>query len=213
MNQTTVNLLAHVLPPQPLRQWVLTLPYELRAPLGYQPGLMSAVARVFADSLLRWYARRLAPASTRAQGGLFTVVQRCAGDLRLSPHLHVVALDGCYLAGLDGQPTFRPLPHLKSDEVADVLQIAKTRILKALSRLGAVEVMPDALAVDDAWAARDPVMAHLAAAAVAGLPPAGPAERKRVPVAILDGGRPEIVGDLVVQDQGLKHTSECTSVG
>jgi len=30
MNQTTVNLLAHVLPPQPLRQWVLTLPFELR---------------------------------------------------------------------------------------------------------------------------------------------------------------------------------------
>lgn len=62
--------------------------------------------------------------------------------------------------------SLRPLPHLKSDEVADVLQIAKTRILKAFARLGAVEVMPDALAVDDAWTARDPVMAHLAAAAV-----------------------------------------------
>jgi hypothetical protein len=93
----------------------------------------------------------------------------------LCPHLHVVALDGCYVAGSDGQPVFRPLPHLKSDEIADVLQIAKTRILKALARLGAVDVMPDALAVDDAWAARDPVMACLAAAAVAGLPaPSGP---------------------------------------
>lgn len=84
-----------------------------------------------------------------------------------------------------------------------MLQIAKTRILKALTRLGAVEVRPDALAVDDAWAARDPVLAHLAAAAVAGLPPAGPAERKRDPVTIVDGARPEIVGDLVVQDQGF----------
>ncbi len=65
--------------------------------------------------------------------------------------------------------------------------------------------MPDALAVDDAWAARDPVMAQLAAAAVAGLPPAGLAERKRLPAAILDGGRPEIVGDLVVQDQGTSR--------
>jgi hypothetical protein len=203
MNQTSINLLAHVLPPQPLRQWVLTLPYELRAPLGYEPGLMSAVVRVFADSLLRWYARRLASASTRVQGGLFTVIQRCSGDMRLSPHLHVVALDGCYEAGSDDKPVFHPLPHLKSDEVADVLQIAKTRILKALARLGAVEVRPDALAVDDAWAARDPVMAHLAAAAVAGLPPAGPAERKRDPVRIVDGGRPEIVADLVVQDQGF----------
>ena len=115
----------------------------------------------------------------------------------------MVALDRCYVAGTDEQPVFRPLSRLKSDEIADVLQIAKTRILKALTRLGAVDVMPDVLAVDDAWAARDPVMAHLAAAAVAGLPPAGPAERKRDPVRIVDGARPQIVGDLVVQDQGF----------
>jgi hypothetical protein len=53
MNQTTLNLLAHVLPAQPLRQWVLTLPFPLRAPLAlaYEPGLMALVARVFEDSL------------------------------------------------------------------------------------------------------------------------------------------------------------------
>ena len=61
MNQTTHNLLAHVVPPQPLRQWVLSLPFPLRAPLAYETGLMSVVARVFEDSLLRWYERRLAP--------------------------------------------------------------------------------------------------------------------------------------------------------
>jgi serine/threonine protein kinase len=38
MNQTTQNLLAHVVPAQPLRQWVLSLPYALRAPLAYEPG-------------------------------------------------------------------------------------------------------------------------------------------------------------------------------
>ena len=52
--------LRHVLPPAPLRQWVLSLPYGLRALLAYEPGLMSVVAKVFADSLLRWYGRRLA---------------------------------------------------------------------------------------------------------------------------------------------------------
>ena len=50
----------------------------------------------------------------------------------------MVALDGVYVAGSDDKPVFRPLPHLKSDEVADVLQVAKTRILKALERPGAV---------------------------------------------------------------------------
>jgi hypothetical protein len=36
MCQGTLNLLAHVLPAVPLRQWVLTLPFELRAPLAYE---------------------------------------------------------------------------------------------------------------------------------------------------------------------------------
>jgi hypothetical protein len=203
MNQTTQNLLAHVVPAQPLRQWVLSLPYALRAPLAYEPGLIGVVARVFADSLLRWYGRRLAPSNGTAQGGLLTVIQRSSGDMRLNPHLHVVALDGLYVAGADGRPVFRALGRLKTDEVADVVQIAKIRVLKALERRGVVRVSAEDLEVDDAFAARDPVLAQLAAAAVAGLPPAGPAERKREPVAIATGGPPEIVGDLVVQDCGF----------
>jgi hypothetical protein len=213
MNQTTINLLRHVLPSQTLRQWVLTLPFELRAPVGYEPGLMRTVVRVFADSLKKWYERRLARPSEAAQGGLLTVIQRCSSDLRLSPHLHVVALDGVYVSGSDGQPMFRPLGHLKTDEVADVLQIAKTRILKALERQGAVQLMPDAVTVDEAWAARDPAMAHLAAAAVAGLPPAGLAQRKRLPVPVIDGGRPEIVGKLVVQDHGFNLHAQTRAGG
>jgi hypothetical protein len=208
MNQTTHNLLVHVVPAQPLRQWVLSLPYALRAPLAYELGLMSVVARVFEDSLLRWYERRLAPGNSSrggraAQGGLMTVIQRSSGDMRLNPHLHVVALDGVYVAGPDGLPVFRALGRLRTDEVADVVQITKARVLKALERRGVVRVSPDALEVDDAFAARDPVLAQLATAAVAGLPPAGPAERKREPVFLAAGGGPEIVGDLVVQDGGF----------
>ena len=138
MNQTTQNLLAHVVPAQPLRQWVLSLPYALRAPLAYEPGLIGVVARVFADSLLRWYGRRLAPSNGTAQGGLLTVIQRSSGDMRLNPHLHVVALDGLYVAGADGRPVFRALGRLKTDEVADVVQIAKIRVCKALERRGYV---------------------------------------------------------------------------
>jgi hypothetical protein len=58
--------------------------------------------------------------------------------------------------------------------------------------------------------ARDPVLAQLAAAAVAGLPPAGPAERKREPVLFPADGEPEIVGELVVQDNGFDlHAKTC----
>ena len=93
----------------------------------------------------------------------------------------------------------------------DPVNCEASRILKSLARLGAVQVMLDALAADDAWAARDPVMAQLAAAAVVGLPLAGLAERKRAPVAILDGGRPEILGDLVKRAIAVEVTTEASA--
>jgi hypothetical protein len=85
--------------------------------------------------------------------------------MRLNPHLHIVALDGVYVAGVDGVPVFRQLAHLQTDEVADVLQTLKTRILRTLERKGVVQVLPDALAVDDGLAVSDSTVAHLAAAA------------------------------------------------
>ncbi len=60
MCQTTANLLDHVLPKVPLRQWVLTLPHALRGRLAYDDKLFGAVSRIFADSVLGWYRRRVA---------------------------------------------------------------------------------------------------------------------------------------------------------
>ena len=48
MCQGTLNLLTYVLPAVPFRQWVLSLPFELLAPLAYERNLMGAVARIFA---------------------------------------------------------------------------------------------------------------------------------------------------------------------
>ena len=155
--------------------------------LGVRPELTASAIRLFRSATL---ATRPLTLSTR--------------EVRFwSIALHVVALDGVYLAGPGGQPVFRELPRLKTAEVADVVQIAKVRILKALERRGVVRVSPESLEVDDVLSARDPALAQLAAAAVAGLAPAGPAERKREPVLFPAGGEPEIVGELVVQDSGF----------
>ena len=55
MASTAANLVEHVLPSAvPLRQWVLTLPFELRARLAYDGELLGAVCRTFVDSVLGW---------------------------------------------------------------------------------------------------------------------------------------------------------------
>jgi hypothetical protein len=102
MAQTTANWLDHVLPPTPLRQFVLTLPPPLRARLGYDGPLLGAVCRTFVDSILAFYRRRMAPHDPRTRQGqssAVTVLQRTSSDMTLNPHLHVLALDGLFVPG------------------------------------------------------------------------------------------------------------------
>src|SRR3972149_7509951 len=111
----------------------MTFPSELRGNLGFDSKLLSSVSRVVVDSIRGCYERRmrdcrgpLTPiavarplkagdreASTKAptksrrpklQSGTVTAVQRVNSDFRLSPHLHVLALDGVFVEQRDGSP-------------------------------------------------------------------------------------------------------------
>ena len=55
MAQSAANLVDHVLPIVPLRQFVVTFPFELRARLAYDGKLLAATARVAIDSVLGFY--------------------------------------------------------------------------------------------------------------------------------------------------------------
>jgi hypothetical protein len=148
-----------------------------------------------------------ASAHERAESGAVVVVQRASSDLKLNPHLHVVFLDGVYVASAapDGELVFRSLPHLSTSDVADALQIARARILRHLGRRGVLRVGDDALfSVDDELAERTPALAQLARAAVSGLAPAGPELRRR-PVELTFEGRPGVIitAPLSVREHGF----------
>lgn len=82
MAEGDANLVDHILPERaPLRQWVITLPHQLRARLAYDGELLGAVSRGFVDSVLGWY-RSLVAALGIAGGksGAVTAVQRVSSD-------------------------------------------------------------------------------------------------------------------------------------
>lgn len=58
-NKPNARNIRALLPAVPLRQWVFTLPHPLRARLAYDAPLLGAVTRLFVDSRLGWYRRRL----------------------------------------------------------------------------------------------------------------------------------------------------------
>jgi hypothetical protein len=205
MAQGAANLVDHVLPSDaPLRQWVLTVPHELRARLAYDRELLGGVGRVFVDTLLRWYARRLRAHGVRdGQSGALTVVQRVSADLRLNPHFHALLLDGVFAEDDGGALRFYALPSLSSTEVADLMQAIRIRVLRFLARAGVIEDTRELAVVDADFAEREPALAALALALVSGLAPAGPERRERAPIELRGDAGVEVVAPLSVAELGF----------
>ena len=85
-----------------MRQWVLSLPLEIRYRLAYDGSLLSDVLGVFLRVVRRWYqerGRELGLADCRR--GSVTFAQRFGSALNLNPHFHSLALDGVFNARID----------------------------------------------------------------------------------------------------------------
>ena len=100
-----------------------------RRRLAYDGKTLGAVSRIFMDSVLGWYRRRMRDEGIRdGRSGAVMVVQRNSADLKLSPHLHAIFVDGVFATVPDGKPFFHALPRLSTDEVADLLQVVRVRV-------------------------------------------------------------------------------------
>jgi hypothetical protein len=142
MSDTAVHLVNDVLPAVPIRHWICTLPWGLRALLGYDRVLCSEVVRAFMGELTRSLRRRAKrvfglASVAHAHTGAVAAVHRTDSAIRLNVHAHVLALDGVYVRdGADGPLTFHALPTPTAAEVADVARRCATRIEGLLRKHG-----------------------------------------------------------------------------
>jgi hypothetical protein len=163
MTERAAHLVDEVLPPVPVRQWVLTLPYRLRYLLAWDHDLSRAVLAVHARALLDFYREQaqrqdLAPGRT----GTVTVVQRFGGGLNLNVHFHTLALDGVFVRSPAGRLAFHAAGGPSDAEVAQVLGTIRRRVGRLLCRRG---LEPEA----DGTGREDPVAEDsLALAAILG---------------------------------------------
>ena len=172
MGATAANLIERVLPPQSgLRQWVLTFPFPWRRRLAQDGALLGKLTRIFVETVHAFYAARAAREGAQgAKTGAVTVVQRTSSDLRLNPHLHLVALDGAWHEQ-GGELCWQGLGHLQTSEIGAVLESTVRRIERHLGRRGLLGIDEDGTDPD---VPGDPE-SNLAASAVSGqTPPAGP---------------------------------------
>lgn len=130
MADLAVHLEQCVLPEAPVRHWICSLPFGLRALLGYDSKLCAEVLALVIAELsrsLRWRAKRLLGLSSvrKALTGAVAAVQRVDSALRLNVHFHVLYLDGVYLRPKDASEkesplTFHALPTPTRAETAEV---------------------------------------------------------------------------------------------
>lgn len=96
MAETAALLADEVLPEQPLRQWVLSLPMALRFLLATRPAVLSEVLGVVYRTIS---GHLLASAGVRrvaGHTGAVTLIQRFGSALNLNVHLHMIFVDGVY---------------------------------------------------------------------------------------------------------------------
>ena len=141
MADTAARWVDRLLPPVSWRQWVLTVPFELRLWMAWDPALLTDVLTVFQRALggrLRLLAKRKG-----ARGGRHasvTVVQRFGSALNLNVHFHVLASEGVWVPSVahGGAPRFVPL-RLRCEDVSAVLRRVERRVLRLLLHRGLIE--------------------------------------------------------------------------
>lgn len=179
MAERAANLVDHVLPAVPMRQWVLSLPFRLRYLLAWNHELCREVLAIYVRALRGFYRRRARRAGiSDAETGAVTAIQRFGSGVNLNIHYHTLALDGVFARDGDDW-RFVPAPPPAPHELARLVAAIARRVERLLARHGLPLGEADADARDP-LAEDAPALAALCAASVTGRSVLGRAAGARV---------------------------------
>ena len=167
MADTAARLVDNVFPVNvPVRQWVISLPIEIRYRLAYDGKLLSDVLAVFLRVVRGWYYRHAKKAGYKdVRCGSVTFAQRFGSALNLNPHFHVLQIDGVYVYDEgDDHPVFVPAPELKDEDVKAIIETTAHRVIRLLVRRGILD--GDQV---DPLSEESPILAGVTAASVQGM--------------------------------------------
>ena len=148
MAETAAHLVEHVLPEQPVRQWVLTFPFPLRFLFATRPAVLTQILGIVYRAVSTFLVRRTGLRSgAGARTGAVTLIQRFGSALNLNPHLHMLFLDGAYTFD-DEAPRFHRVAAPTQAELQRLLHAIATRVTRALVKQGLLTRDDDSPALD-----------------------------------------------------------------
>jgi hypothetical protein len=173
MAQTAAHLVERVIPWVPTRQWVVSVPIQLRYWMASSQDLTAMVHTIIRTTIGQYYVNK---AVTRGferanmQPGSVTFIQRFGSAINLNLHFHCVFLEGVYIdrteAGLT--PRFVTGEPPTDADIAAVITKISHRVMRKLRQLGYLEAGLDATVATDYDPLRDdaPELARTMAASV-----------------------------------------------
>ena len=103
MAQTAAHLVDHVIPPVPVRQWVISVPKRLRGMLADRPAAVAALTKIFLDEIERallavsgWTSAADTLSAARPRLGGVSFLHRFGSALNHHVHLHACVTDGVF---------------------------------------------------------------------------------------------------------------------
>ena len=135
MAESAALLVDAVLPREPIRQWVLSVPFPLRFLFAAEPAAMGQVLGIVYRAIASHLLKKAGLTRTIGRTGAVTLIQRFGSALNLNIHFHMLCLDGAY-ARLDGPPQFQRVPPPTKAELEALLAQITSRIGRHLERRG-----------------------------------------------------------------------------
>jgi hypothetical protein len=139
MANTAAAIVDRVLPDNvPVRQYVLTLPYELRKLAAFKADVLTAIGRIAVEAIFASYraARAKRHGVEGGQRGAINFVQRCGSSVNLHVHFHIALLDGVFTRDADAGVLFHPASTPTREELDAIVKRVEKRVMAWLRRRG-----------------------------------------------------------------------------
>lgn len=138
MAESAALLVDEVLPEQPVRQWVLSFPFQLRFLFASRPEIMGRVLGIVYRVIATHLVKQAGFTKKIAKTGAVTLIQRFGSALNLNIHFHMLYLDGVYLDRSDGT-RFRWVKAPTNQELTQLAHTIALRVGRFLERQGLLE--------------------------------------------------------------------------
>jgi ribosomal protein S27E len=144
MAESAALLVDEVLPHEPICQWVLSFPFQLRFLFASRPELMGKALGIVYRAIASHLIKKAGKTQKTAQTGSVTLIQRfgrsgAPGALNLNVHFHMLFLDRVYAKNKYGKAIFQRINAPTQEELAQLVHTISHRVARYLERQGTLE--------------------------------------------------------------------------